>query len=556
MPQRDEELAQALLRRIGRARKNPARFFEFAVKEETSRQRIKTLPHQELIFKFVMHYPKCVVRMPVGFSKTYTMAALSMFLLGQDPTVRGAIVSATQGQAKKPLAMVKDHIESSPELKAVFPGLRPSRRSSDPWTQSSITVDRPAGIRDASLTAIGVHGALPGSRLNWLLVDDILSEGNTNSPEQRDMVAKWFLSTVLARRDLEGSRIVVTNTPWHPEDLTYRLEKAGWPTLTMSIEGDIIFENADDFDCDDIRPSEVNAEAERLTANDNALWDPELDHIPANDRHAASPEGFYDREDVVPLWPAKFNRTAIDSLKQDYADDMTQYYQLYEMKCRSDEDSKVKTAWIEQCKSNARDLGIHTFTQSWTEGKTFTGVDLAIGKKKKNDKSAIFTMGLHPDKKRRILRIDEGQWSGSEIINRLIDHRDNYQSIIRVETNAAQDFLRQWALERDASLPIRKHHTGANKHSREHGIESLFIEVENGSWLIPNDPSGRVPKEAQQFIDGMLYYNPDGHTADVLIAAWLARLQAYETGALRSRNGRRAGQATPMRQLSQMNASR
>src|SRR5690606_10764646 len=127
-----QKLCDAMLRRAGQARKNPARFYEFVLREETTRARLKTVAHQELVFKFVMHYPRCVVRMPVGFSKTYMMAALSLWLLGEENTTRGAIISATQGQAQKPLALVRDYIEESAELKLVYPKLTRSSRSSDP----------------------------------------------------------------------------------------------------------------------------------------------------------------------------------------------------------------------------------------------------------------------------------------------------------------------------------------------------------------------------------------------------------------------------------------
>lgn len=532
-----QKLCEAMLRRAGQARKNPARFYEFVIREETTRTRVKTLPHQELVFKFVQHYPRCVLRMPPGFSKTYMMAALSMWLIGNDNTTRGAIISAAQGQAQKPLGMVRDYITDSAELKLVFPKLHRSSRSSDSWTQSKLTVERPSGIRDASLSAVGVHGKLPGSRLSWILVDDILSEENTATAEQRDAVWSWFLSTVLARRDAKGSRIVVSNTPWHPEDVTFRLEKAGWPTLTMDAWGNITFQNADDFDCDDIRPSDNDpkGEAHRLTAHDSPVFAPHLSHLTTAER--AQAEAWFDADDEVYLWPERFGPAVMDELKTDYADSMHQFHQLFSMKCRDDESGRVKVEWIDKCKKRARDAGIFTFTSKWTEGRTFTGVDLGVGRKKGNDRTSVFTFGLLPDKTRRLLRIDSGRWSGVEIIDKLVDHRDSYNSIIRVETNAAQDFLRQWALERDRSLPVRSHHTGMNKHSKQHGVESVFVELENTAWLIPNDPTGKVDPATQRWIDAMLYYDPDKHTGDELMACWLARLEASEKGLLRKPKG-------------------
>lgn len=541
---RTKAIADAVLKRAGQARKNPARFFEFVVREETTRARVKTRAHQELVYRFVMHYDKCVLRMPIGFSKTYLMAALSMWLLGNDPTTRGAIVSSSLGQAQKPLAMVRDYIEDSKPLKLCFPKLRRSSRKADAWTQSKLVVDRPRGIRDPSLSAIGYQGKLPGSRLNWILVDDILNDQNTSTPEAREAVITWFFNTVLARRDVNNARVVVTNTPWHPEDLTYKLEEKGWPTLTMDAWGNVYFSNADDFDCEDIRPSENDPKqkAHRLTAHDSSAYDPALALLPLKERLEKGP--WIDVDDQVYLWPERFDGEAMERLKADYADRMHIFHQLFSMKARDESTNRVKTAWVDECKRRARTAGIFHYSQKWTDGPTFTGVDLAVGKKRKNDRSSIFTFGLLPDKTRRLLRIDSGKWSGKEIITKIIEHRDSFNSIIRVETNAAQDFLRQWALEEDRSLPIRAFNTGANKHSREHGVESIFVELENSAWLIPNDPSGRVEEPTQRWIDAMIYYNPDHHTGDELMACWLARSEASERGKLRKRGGTGARAAT------------
>lgn len=516
-------LKNAILSKAKKARNSLVDFYEIVMREETSRARLKVAPHQVVVMKFIMDHPRCVLRLPPGFSKTYILSALTLFMIGNDVTTRGAIVSGSTTQSKKPLAMVRDYIEKSNELRLVFPHLQPSKHKADPWTQSAITVDRPEGIRDPSLTAVGFRGKLPGSRLSWLFVDDLLTIENTAQNESREQIIAWFMNSVLSRRDVKGARCVVSNTPYHPEDLTYELQKSGWPTLEMTITGDIRIFNDDEWDCDEIRRSKVSKdEVLRLTAHDSPVYDPMQSGIPAKDRGGR----FYDDADEIPLWPEKFDVAAIDGLKRDYASKLHEYFRLFEMKVRTDEDSAVKLSSIEECKARARNLGIYTMAARWEEGRAFTGVDLAIGKRRKNDRTSIFTFGLLPDKSRRILRISAGRWSGLEIIEKVFEHHRDFNSIVRVETNAAQDFLKQWMVSLNRSIPIKAHVTGANKHSKEHGVESLFIEIENGAWLIPNDQAGRCDPEIQTFINEVLYYNPAAHTGDTLMACWLARLQA------------------------------
>ena len=554
-----ERAARNLLKRATLAAKSPIEFFSLVVREETTQTRVECLPFQRLVYKFVQHFDRCVIRMPVGFSKTYTMAALSMWLLGNDCTTRGAIISASQSQAQKPLAMVRNYIEHNPELKLVFPKLRKSTRDGDPWTQNKITIERPPGIRDASLSAVGFQGKLPGARLNWILVDDILTEENAKTEEQRQSVLDWFNSTVLSRRDIRGTKIVVANSPWHPEDLTYRLEKAGWPTLTIDIDGNIRFSNTcatdmvdgaelpleGEFDCDDIRPSHIEfptdengnpvyasntrGKAYRLTAHDNPVYDPDQSSLPVAERNS-----FYDTFDVVPLWPERYGVAEIAKLKHEWRSAMHEYNRMYRCICRDDSSGKVKLAWIENCKAKARELDVFNYASTWdpsTQGATYTGVDLGVGKKRKNDRTSIFTFAVLPDGTRRILRIDSGRYDGAVIIDKISEHYEMFGSIIRVETNAAQDFLRQWAKEKNRNLPIRGAFTGKNKHDRAHGVESIFIEIENGNWLIPNDAQGGVTEETQRWIDSMLYYDQTKHTGDELMSSWLAREQARHSGA-------------------------
>jgi hypothetical protein len=77
------------------------------------------------------------------------------------------------------------------------------------------------------------------------VVDDVLDAENPRLPPGGTRSTHSSTSTVLSRRDIEDARVVVTNTPWHPEDLTYYLERSGWPTLTMAITGEITVVNAD-----------------------------------------------------------------------------------------------------------------------------------------------------------------------------------------------------------------------------------------------------------------------------------------------------------------------
>jgi len=524
--------ARALARRVALARQDPAEFFELVFREETTRSKIRTLPHQHVLFGFLLDHERCVVRLPVASGKTYAVSAMTLWQLGQNQTSRGIILSAAEGQAQKPFSLIRDYIETSQELKIVYPSLRRSSREHDLWTQDRMIVERPPGIRDPSLTAIGLGGKLPGSRLSWIFVDDILDLQNTATKNQRDQAKAYFYRIVLSRKDIVGAKVVVTNTPFDPDDLTYALEGAGWPTLTMDIEGDI-FVTQTDWTSEHLRVSDRAEEAGpgapmRLVAHDSA------DYLRMAYSDEEPPDPRRDVEDRVPLWPEKFGPKQIVKLKQDHPED---YDQLFRCRVKQRASNRIQRDWIERAKQAGLALGVNGWARKIPEElagcPVFTGIDLAVSKRSSAARTCIFTFALQRDRRRRILRIQSDRWSGREIIRRVRKEHDDFGSIIRVENNNAQDFLKQWAVEKDVGLPIKGAPTGRNKHDPRFGVESLFIELENGAWVFPWDGSV-VAKELDRLIDGILSYSPETHAGDELMAMWLARDQARHSGALRS----------------------
>lgn len=567
-----ELVVRSLLRKAGAARQTRSDFFEFVFREETSRARIRTAPHQRLVFEFVAHYPYCVVRMPVNFSKTYCMAADGLFGLGKNITQRGAFISAAEAQAAKPLLATMSYIESSPELRLVYPHLKPTEREAEPWTQTAITVNRPFGIRDPSCVAVGLDSLrLPGSRLSFVNIDDVLDESNTATPDARKKTNKWVKSTAISRLDTRGARCVVTNTPWHPEDLTYALEnlggegsRAGWPSLSMDCWGGVFFKNADDFDSDEIRPSRDAAQEEaetgvpaaecRLTAHDSPSYRAYAIPRTVDNRQLAQqePRGSSDDDfdpEQVPLWPEHRPTESLIEICERMGGG-AEFARSHENITRTDEESRVKEEWIEACKSAARQANyksiagparVVTATQSltwqltsrWTEGNAFTGADLAFSKKKKSDNVAIFTFAVLPNMKRLLLGVDVGKFKGKQVLTRLRQHHDRFGSIVTIESNAAQRLLREWAVDDDPGFLVRSFETGKNKHNPDFGVESIFVELENTAWLIPCDDRGRCDPAVQYWIDDLLAYRKGGHTGDMLMASWFAREQARMTGALK-----------------------
>lgn len=485
------------LLKVSQAQTDPCAFLEFVMREETTRRKIKTTKHQKVVIDFVMAHEQCVLMLPAGHSKTFMLATISLFLMGRNPTLRGAIVSDTQTQAEKPLSMVRDYIEHSSTLKLVFPHLKPSTRPADSWTQTEITVDRPPGIRDSSLIAVGYHGAISGARLSWVIVDDLVSPENVHTKESRDQLYEWFDGAVLSRLDPKGARAVVSNTAWDKDDLPHRLKTLGWPTLKMDILGGIEIFNTD-WDTDDIRPAKPGSTLCRLAGRgDNDL-----------------------------LFPERYDHAAVNKLRTNHLPH--RFNQLYMNQVGDAKAARCKLEWIEKCKAKGR--GLTLSAQRDNGNLRICGVDIAISESEASHDSCLFTIEVLPTGERLIVDIDVGKYDGPTLVNKIIANHKRYNSFVHVESNAAQAFLRQFTLEKDISIPITNHFTGANKFNVSYGVESLFLEFYNGAWIIPNDIHGRCHPTVQRFLDACHYYQPSKHTDDTLMAAWFAREKARKIG--------------------------
>ena len=520
-----EILRDTLLATAKRARTDIFTFFEFVMRDYSTLKPIKLMPHQRVAIDFVRDHERIVNMWAVGSSKSFLTVGLTLFEIGNNREMRGGVVSASEEIAGKLLRLVRDYIDQSVELKLVFPDLRRTQREGEPWTQTAITIDRRPGIKDATLTAYGIDSErIIGSRLNWIVIDDILNEENTSTHEQREKTKNLLNSNVLSRIDPVGGKIIMTNTPWHPEDLVhYCWKKLGWATLRMDLLGDIEI-----YD-DERKEREATELGIEFKPWDSPLLRP-ASPSPADPccRLVAHDP---DPGNKVSLWPERYPDPVIDDLRRKYLPH--KFNQLYRAIARADETARCKIEYIEACLKRARDLGVYTFASEYRGSYgVYCGVDLAISPGEEHDDVVFFTFEARPGVN-VILDIDRGQWAGPEIIDRMVDKFRRYgQSgtmVFRVENNGAQQFLVQFARERAEGLPIKTHTTEHRaKAHPEHGVEGLFVEMANALWAFPNTPQGGKPHQMQGFIDACLNYLPSKHTDDALMAAYFGRTQKLQ----------------------------
>lgn len=458
------------------AREDAAAFNAYVLRDEENGKAIALAEMHVEWHELIDSHDRVLIWSHVEAGKTQQISVgRTLFELGRDSSKRIVVLSKTQGQAVKVIRSVGTYIEKSDALREVFPNLWPSV----PWTSTALMVQREVFSKDFSVQACGVGGVIVGARIDVLIIDDILDWKNTRTPAQRAELLRWFRSEFIGRLTANAKVIVVGNA-YHPEDLLHTLAREGYTARTY--------------------PITLKDGSPRFPRK----WTPR--------RIAAK------RIELGPLEAAR----QLDCV------------------ARKDADVRCKEEWIRKCLARGDGVPlVRSVPDEWfTDGsRTYTGVDIGVGKKKKNAKTVVFTMLVHPNGDRRVLWVDSGRWSGLEIVQRVVDHHLRYKSIVLVEDNGAQKHLLDFAhaVQVDgkevatAALCILPHHTGQNKTHPVIGVESIFAEFQLGRWIIPSTESESHPgryvvasEPIGEWLSDCENYDPERHTGDHLMASWIA----------------------------------
>jgi hypothetical protein len=471
-------LAAAQMRlEILRARKRCEAFIEYAFRHESDPNlRVRNAWFHNEWQQILRDHKYAVIIAPVEHAKSQSIAiAKPIHMLGSNPNLRGAIISNTAQQAEKILSAIRSHIEHNDRVHEVFPHLVPSTNPEHPWHQSMITVDRSTIAKDPSIQALGITGPLVGSRLDFVILDDVLDFEITRTAAQMEKLIEWC-DTTLFTRLTEGACCWVVGTPWDPHDLLHVLSK---------------------------RPA-------FFSKTYSAVENPD-----------APPE------DWKPIWFGKQRLL-------DVRDNLTvhNFARKYLCQVRSNESSRFQKSWIDRCLLNGKGRSLMQYAPVAPSGKRypcFTGVDLGVGQGEDHDVTVLFTISLDERWRRVVVDVQSGRWQAPEIIRRIYDVQLRFGSIVTVESNGAQRFLLEWAGAQGIS--VRAFSTTAkNKYDETFGVESLAVEMRSGQWVIPSGPSGEDPAPViKEWIQEMLFYTPSQHTGDHLMACWFARETARDT---------------------------
>lgn len=493
--------------RIRVAREDASHFCRYVLRDERDGKRIKQAPMHKRWHEILDQHDRVIFWSHVeGGKSTQLAVGRVLWELGRNPNLRVAVISNTSDMARKITRQIGQYIEKSAELHDVFPHLVPTDDPNLTWKAQSLTIKRPVTTRDPSVQAAGVHGNIQGSRIDYLVIDDVLDYENTRTPGPREDLFGWIKSIVIPRLT-EHARVIIVGNAWHPDDLMHRLER------------------------------DPHYKAFRFPVID---------------------------EGGVLTWPERWPIERVERAKLEYGP--LEYARQLLCQARDDTSARFKKEWVDLCTRAGRgkellenvdaylaelaahgDLSAEEYDRIAQNVEAleaverlaqplqsihgvagvFTGVDLAVQRGDSNDLTALFTIGVNRRGVRRVLDVRSGRWTGPEIVDQIIDVHRLFGSIVVVENNAAQDYMLQFVRHQTA-VPVVPFTTGRNKAHPEFGVESLATELANGKWVIPCEYDEATKRETlnpelTEWVKELLFYDPREHVGDRVMASWFAR---------------------------------
>jgi len=144
--------------------------------------------HGPIIKTLTSSTTKKLLCLPRGtFKSSITSVAWPLWLLLRNPNCRILIDSEVYTNSKNFLREIKAHIEK-PVFKAVFGELK-----GETWNEGEIIVcTRTKALKEPSIACSGVEATKVGMHFDVIIHDDLCSDSNMMSEEQREKVIKHY----------------------------------------------------------------------------------------------------------------------------------------------------------------------------------------------------------------------------------------------------------------------------------------------------------------------------------------------------------------------------
>ena len=178
-------------------------------------------------------YRRVAVMVFRGGGKTTLLRTFLSFRIAYGITRTAMFVSESQDHSKRSLRWLRKQVEHNRVWAQVY-GLYPGR----PWTDEICEVRHKILGHSVTIMALGITGQIRGFnvddyRPDLIVADDPCSDESTATPAQRLKTSELFFGglehSLAPASESPDSKIVLLQTPFHPEDLVSVCHKSpGW----------------------------------------------------------------------------------------------------------------------------------------------------------------------------------------------------------------------------------------------------------------------------------------------------------------------------------------
>ena len=432
---------------------------------------------------------------PAGHGKTTIVSELlPIWAISRDPNIRVANVAKDEKAAQDNTRSIQSELIQNEPLIEAFGPFKPAD-DSKAWSLTRFDVDKRARRgRSSTFAAFGAgsRGTL-GYRSDWTVCDDVVTDKNSETPEQRDKLRAWFNQGPRTMAEGAAGRLTVVGTLFHPEDLYHELRDQVLPDSGKPMWSGDTFSAITDWDTQQV------------------LWPEERPWL-------------WLMEQKVGFGTLDFNKRycniAVDPSRMVFRDEYIR-------------GGYVGKQHYDGCLD--RQYVVGDYASDW---RRVAGFDPAVGTRSRSAKFCAHIVvargncGRHPNGCYWVVDLERDQMTLPQQVEMILNKHEAYDlAKSKIEANSYQAGLFQAVQhkmgEAGVRYPVEPHYTSrTNKPDPELGVQAMSPVFENGEVHIPwGNPASQ--RKMQVLVDELVQY--PGRTTDTVMAFWFAWKELQES---------------------------
>jgi len=368
------------------------------------------------------------------------------------------IISQTQSVAASFLQNIKWELQFNPKIKFYYGNFYDPNRT---WSKTRIET-----INNVCIQAAGAGQQIRGfqfmnQRPQIIILDDIESEKNSDTPDAREKIRNWISGAVMPSLDANNSRIIMIGTIIHSDSYLKRaLDNPDWVSVSYPI----------------INEAGESSWPDRFTKERIEML---------RDK--------YSKAGMIHIFHREYMNEPIDPSQQPFPEEKIKWHTGRVVRLNG-------KSWIEVEGAKKRIA-------------VYTGVDPAISMK--GDFSAIVTIGMASDGIIYILNYVREHLRPSDLIDMIFSEHDKYKpELVTIESIAFQealvDYMYKKMRETNNHFPITDIKPHIKKELRLQSLEPRF----NSGSIYLREGMHELKRELTEF--------PRGATDDLMDGLWFA----------------------------------